>query len=235
MKARYFAFIGLAAIALVVLVISRVQPWPAQAQQANANRSVAAPAPVDNSTSGIISAVQMSPANGPDNGITYVRIGGSGFVDAAQVALSRAGVDYPLKDVSVSDSTQILAEVPDGLPAGTYDLVISQSDGSSGRLRNMFTVQSPAPLPKIVQPAQGSPAAGTEVNVDGFNFRDGSTIELSKDGVTTPLTSITRVNATRLQAVVPAGLQPGIYDVVVRTPSVETPGVVARGFTVQAP
>lgn len=52
-----------------------------------------------------------------------------------------------LTDVIHLSSTTLMVTVPAGTPAGVYDIVVANSDGRSGRLKNGFTVISTQPTP----------------------------------------------------------------------------------------
>jgi hypothetical protein len=72
--------------------------------------------------------------------------------------------------------------------------------------------QAPNPAPEItaIYPNQGNPLYPTPVEINGSNFLEMPSLSLGE----TWLVSVTLVNSTTLQAVVPAGLAPGIYDLI---------------------
>lgn len=70
-------------------------------------------------------------------------------------------------------------------------------------------------LPDVlnVAPRRVASGGGTELQISGVNFTDGTTVQLGPYALPT-----VRDSATALRAVVPATVPPGVYDVVVTTP-----------------
>ncbi|MFZ1756757.1 MAG: IPT/TIG domain-containing protein, partial [Caldilineaceae bacterium] len=155
----------------------------------------------------------VDPASGLNTAATNIVIKGSGFFGTPSVAL---GTNV-LADVSLLDSTQILAVVPPGLPPATYDLIITNPDSQVAILPAGFAVRTPTPQVLSLRPDRGRTDLPNDINLYGFNFAVGVSIRLadSPNPDVTDLTT-TRINATHLRAVVPAGLTPGVYDVTVR-------------------
>lgn len=80
----------------------------------------------------------------------------------------------PLAAVAFVDAGRLTAVVPDGLPAGLYDLIVVNPDGSVGLLDAAFTVTpAAAPPPEIdaVSPASVINQPGQAVTVTGQDFR----------------------------------------------------------------
>ncbi|MGA1870195.1 MAG: hypothetical protein ACMUJM_16785 [bacterium] len=48
---------------------------------------------------------------------------------------------YPCTNISVSDPKKIMATVPSDLPVGNYDTVVTNLDGQSGSLSNVFRIK----------------------------------------------------------------------------------------------
>lgn len=71
------------------------------------------------------------------------------------------------------------------------------------------------PIINEVKPNQGSNDQANEIHLYGENFVNGTTVSLG-----TTLLAITFIDATHLQAVVPAGLAAGEYDVNVTNPGI---------------
>jgi serine protease AprX len=69
----------------------------------------------------------------------------------------------------------------------------------------------PAPLVLAISPGSGSPGSETPVTISGQSFQPAPVVMLGS----TPLLSVTYASSTTLAAVVPAGLAPGIYDLMV--------------------
>ena len=91
---------------------------------------------------------------------------------------------------------------------------------------------TPQPTPSVrptlldVRPNQGRANVPNDVNVYGGNFARGATVRVGETALNT-----TRVDGTLLQAVVPAGLSVGIYDVTVTNPDGGT-ATLANAYTV---
>lgn len=71
------------------------------------------------------------------------------------------------------------------------------------------------PLPRIITPARVAAGATTTFVITGTNFMATPTVTLGD----TPLTNVSRLDENTLQADLPAGLAPGIYDLAVTNPS----------------
>lgn len=71
----------------------------------------------------------------------------------------------------------------------------------------------------------------TPLNMQGFNFQPGAVAYLSRLQTSTPLNNVVFVNSNTLLGVVPAGLTPGTYDLVVQNSDGRT-GQLLNAFTV---
>jgi len=81
----------------------------------------------------------VDPLTGPPG--TVVTITGSQFENQVDVFLSDgAKAVYELEDVNGIDSTSLTAAIPDDVPEGTYDLLMTGSYGQTGNLTQAFTV-----------------------------------------------------------------------------------------------
>ncbi len=159
------------------------------------------------------SITSVDPDSGLNTAATNIIIRGSGFFGTPTVAL---GTNV-LADVSLLDSTQILAVVPPGLSPQVYDLFVTNPDSQVAILPAGFAVRTPTPQVLSLRPDRGRSDIPNDINLYGFNFATGVSIRLadSPNPIVTDLTT-TRINATQLRAVIPAGLTPGVYDVTVR-------------------
>ncbi|MCI0393823.1 MAG: PKD domain-containing protein, partial [Chloroflexi bacterium] len=91
-----------------------------------------------------------------------------------------------------------------------------------------------APDVLSTDPISASDQVNTPVTVFGLNFMPGATVELVDGSNVFPLTGVTYISSTELEAVVPAGLPVGIYDVVVTNPDTQS-GVLVDGFEIFQP
>lgn len=155
--------------------------------------------------------ISIDPNNGPDNQVTGVTIRGANFVGVPQVFLG----DSTMTDVSRINANQLLAQAPAGLTPGVYTVRVCNPDGQCGLLPNGYTVTGTGPTLNGIAPSQGYNDAPNEVVLYGFNLQNGIIVTVGDQA----LTEATRINGTQVQAVVPAGLTPGTYNVGVRNPS----------------
>ncbi len=189
----------------------------------------AAPAPPTATSTGTaapapLSISSITPDKGISNTITNVTITGSGFTSGLSILLG----SLPLADVSVVNSTTLLAVVPAPFPPGTFDLTIIAPDGTTAVLNDAFTVTATAPVIVAVQPATGIAGRANTLIVSGFNFANGTQMVLGD----TPLPTI-RNSATSLQATVPDSVAAGTYDVLVRNPG-NVNSTLQSGYTLIA-
>ena len=155
----------------------------------------------------------VDPASGLNTAATNIVIRGSGFFGTPTVAL---GINS-LTDVALLDSTQILAVVPPGLSPQSYDLIVTNPDSQVAILPGGFTVRTATPQVLSLRPDRGRSDLPNDINLYGFNFAVGVSIQVADDPQAAPINlTTTRINATHLRATVPAGLTPGVYDVTVR-------------------
>ena len=92
--------------------------------------------------------LSISPASGSNAVPTPVVISGSAFIDTAAIKLG----DTWLETFSVLSSTTIEAEIPAGLPAGTYDLALFNGDCQEAALADAFEVLEPRVFHYVFMP-----------------------------------------------------------------------------------
>jgi len=94
----------------------------------------------------------MAPKNGNSNGGAAVTITGTGFQNNSVAYLG--SLSTLITNLVVVDNTMITGDTP-ALPAGTYNLTVTNQDGQSSTLANAFTVTQ-APLAGDLAP-KGDP------------------------------------------------------------------------------
>lgn len=171
--------------------------------------------------------ISMDPNNGPDNQLTGVDVRGANFSGTPQVYLG----DHALTDVSLVNPTRLLAQVPAGLPPGVYTVRVCNADGQCGSLPNGYTVTGTGPALNGVSPNQGYNDTPNEIILYGFNLQNGLIVSVG-DQV---LNDVTRINSTQVQAVVPAGLVAGTYNVSARNPNATTTATLTGAYSVLDP
>lgn len=152
---------------------------------------------------------------------------GANFSGTPQVTLG----DHALTDVSLVNTTRLLAQVPAGLPPGVYTVRVCNADGQCGSLPNGYTVTGTGPALNGVSPSQGYNDMPNEIILYGFNLQDGLIVSVG-DQV---LNDVTRVNSTQVQAVVPAGLVAGTYNISARNPNANTTATLTGVYSVLDP
>lgn len=170
----------------------------------------------------IVDAIE--PNKGSSTSVTAVTVYGSNFRRTPTAMIG----NIPILDVTLIGSSRVLGLVPAGISPGAYDVVVTNPDGQRGTLGLGFTVTGSAPILKAIQPSGGVNNVPNEVAIYGFNFQAGIEVKVG----TTPLTSLTRLSSTQLQGVVPAGLQPGVYDVTAGNPGIPTLAILSNAYTV---
>lgn len=107
---------------------------------------------------------------------TAVTIFGAGFASTPRLYLnpdvpSATTVATALLSVGFVDPTRLTAQVPPGLPAGVYDVIVVNPDGSVGLLDQGFTVTNAAPpVLDSVAPAQVDSGGVRTIAVTGSGF-----------------------------------------------------------------
>jgi len=181
----------------------------------------------------------VSPASGPNNGIAAVSIGGAGFRAGATVTLERSGQSaIAASDVSVVSATQISCKLDlTGKTTGQWDVVVTNSDGQSGRLENGFTIKYPAPTVAGITPNSGLDTETVNVtDLAGTGFMAGATVKLTKIGEgDTATTDLVVESATKITCKLDlSGKAAGQWNVVVTNTDGQV-GTLTNGFTVKCP
>jgi hypothetical protein len=133
--------------------------------------------------------------------------------------------------------TSILARVPadvplGALPAGVYDLTVTNPDSQSDTLSDAYSAINPTPLVFSISPAVAERGTTPDVTISGSNFRNvPGGLNARVGGI--PLTNLTYIDPTQLQAQIPAGLGLGVHTVEVVNPGPTNPtGSLEDAFTV---
>jgi replicative DNA helicase len=165
----------------------------------------------------------INPTGGPAAGGTPVTITGTGFTGATAVTFgTAAGLG-----IKVASDTQIVVLSPAGT-SGSVDIVVTAPGGTSSTSpADVFTYNPPPPSVTAIDPKQGPLAGGTAVTVVGTNFIGVTAVTFGKTGAAK--VSVTSDN--QLTAVSPKAAAAGVVDVIVTTPSGNSPTVPADQFT----
>ncbi len=172
----------------------------------------------------------VTPDSGNVGTDTAVTISGQNFMAGIVVELVDGGNAYELSNVLVVSATQLLADVPDSVPEGTYDVQVTNPDDQTAVLADAFTIFGATPVVSSITPAEVSVNTPTPVTITGSNFLNGAIVALV--GTTEyRLSEIVVVSATEITAVSPIGIPIGTYDVVVTNPD-EGSGALPGGLTI---
>lgn len=153
----------------------------------------------------------LNPSSGPPQGGTLVTISGNGFSPGATVTFG--GVPAPF--VNVESQNQIRVTSPAG--SGTVDVVVTVG-GKSSPSTAQSKFQYAAATITAVKPNAGPTAGGTFVTIEGTNFQVGTKVRFG-----TLVVDATFVTPLMITAVSPGPAAAGIVDVIVETPSGNSP------------
>ena len=171
-------------------------------------------------------------ASGVSPLIKRVRIAPTGtqnYIDFT-VALGNLGLD-PTRP------NRALLTLQKGLATGAYDVVLDdQSICSAYLVKGLTVVATPTLTVTAMTPAFGAEDQNTAVVIDGAGFKSTPRVYLTPTGspagaLAQSLAGVTFQSASRLTAVVRAGLVPGSYDLVVVNPDGSF-GIKTQAFTV---
>lgn len=118
--------------------------------------------------------------------------------------------------VQVIDSQSFICTLPvGGLTPGSYSLIVTNPNGLNATLASVSVGSGAAPVLSSIFPGTESYSAGGPFMVTGTNFISGAIVYIG----TTMCSSVTFVNSTELDCVVPSGLPTKNYAVTVVNPS----------------
>ncbi len=167
----------------------------------------------------------ISPTSGPASGGTQVTINGTAFTGATAVVFGQAAASQ-LKVVS---DTQITVVSPAGT-SGIVDVIVTAPGGTSATSpADQFTYNPPAPAVTALDPKAGPIGGNTQVTITGTNFNGATAVTFGK--IASPKFSVN--SDTQIVATTPKGTALGPVDVIVTTPSGDSPRTQADQFTYQ--
>lgn len=162
-----------------------------------------------------------------------------GLVDSSGVVTDLPDFDSPVRP------NRILAQVPSGIPAGAYDVQITSDLGCVGSLPGGVDITDNLTIDLAsIEPAFAPTNTDTAVTIQTndppkqgqVGFVSTPRVYLSSTAANTTATALRAVvfdSASQLTAVIPAGLTPGEYQLIVVNPSGEV-GVMATNVTITA-
>ena len=171
--------------------------------------------------------------------VSITNLAGTGFMSDATVKLTKTGQsDIAATSVVVVSSTKITCTFAlTGKIAGTWNVVVTNSDAQSGTLANGFTITYPAPTVTGITPGSGINTGSTSItNLAGSGFLAGATVKLTKSGQSDIIaTGVTVVSATKITCSLSlADKATGTWNVVVTNTDSQS-GTLTNGFTINYP
>jgi|GEM_PF-2882970 len=123
-----------------------------------------------------------------------------------------------------------------GTPTYIYVAIIAADERPNwsgiSNIASTFVKDSiPEPVVTLIYPNRAPNASDTDIVIEGENFVSPADVQL-KTTVPTALTSVAVINLNRIEATVPAGVDPGTYHITVTTPGGESAETPADEFTV---
>jgi hypothetical protein len=182
----------------------------------------------------------VSPASGSVNGGTPIRVIGTGFVAGATVEIGQgSGVGstaIPASEVEVVSSTEITAKTGGGAKAGTFNLFVIDSGGTSvGNTGDDFTYKSSPPTVSSVSPSSGSVNGGTPIKITGTNFVAGATVEIAQGSgagpTAIPASEVVVVSPTEITATTGGPAKAGTFNLFVIDSGATSPANPGDDYT----
>ncbi|MDP8221964.1 MAG: IPT/TIG domain-containing protein [Candidatus Lernaella stagnicola] len=163
----------------------------------------------------LISLTSVEPDSGSNAADIDIVLRGSGFTGVPRVLIGAVEGT----SVAVVTAELIQAKVPAGTPAGTLDITVITETLEQATLQAAFTVIDPTTLTvESIVPNQGLDDVAVNVTITGSNFLAGANVALGAN----TLETVNVVDVTKIEATVPPGLTPGVYDVIVSNSSTAT-------------
>jgi len=166
----------------------------------------------------------IDPSYGDNSQDVSVMIRGSDFSDTPTLYVGAE----ELQDVTVLTSNLLKAKVPQGIEAGTYDLVLTNGYGCSAIIEEAYTAIDPGEIKVLdIEPDSAENDQDTDAIITGVNFAETATAYIGS----LQLEDATVESSTQMSVVIPFGLDAGEYDISVYN-SESSYDTLADGFTV---
>ncbi|MCU0633100.1 MAG: PKD domain-containing protein [Methanolinea sp.] len=182
-------------------------------------------------------ATGILPDTGMNTGSVLANVTGTGFHGNATVTLSRGVQDIPGTGVFVYSGSDIGVKFNlTGMPAGLWDLTVTNEDGQTSTKADAFTITNPPPTVLSVDPASG-PNTGwfTISNITGTGFISGAQVTFTRGATSFDASSVSVASSTLLSCNVDlSGREAGVYDITV-TNTDGLFGTKAAAFTIVNP
>ena len=166
----------------------------------------------------------VSPSTGPVTGGTAITITGTGFVPGATVVIGQGNGTVgaiAATNVTVVSWTKITAVTGGGAKAGTWDVFVTTSGGTSAaNSGDNFSYNLPVPTVSGVNPNNGPTSGGTAITITGTGFLPGATVVIGQGNGTTgaiAANNVVVVSSTEITAVTGGGAKAGTWNLFVTT------------------
>ncbi len=174
----------------------------------------------------------ITPATGMNTGNTAIVITGENFRSKATVTIANAIVTRTVPKPSVT-ATRMTCTLPlKGMPAGLYNITVTNTDGTTAMEKDVFTITNPTPVLSSIKPLAGYNTGPVPVIIYGKNFATGLAMELVSGGTTIPGT-VTSVSSTRIIGSFDLSGVPGGQYTLTVTNTGATPATRSNAFTVR--
>ncbi len=187
----------------------------------------------------------VSPSSGTVSGGTPIRITGTGFVAGATVEIGQGGgagpTAIPASNVVVVSPTEITATTGASPKAGTWNLFVVDSGGTSvgNNAGDDYTYKSSPPTVSSVSPASGSVSGGTSIKITGTNFVAGATVEIAQGNgagpTAIPASNVVVVSPTEITATTGGPAKAGTFNLFVIDSGATSPANPGDDYTYKSP
>ena len=162
--------------------------------------------------------IDFSPTSGVNTAALPIVVNGTNFRAGATVTITNGTTTKTVTGTQVG-STKLKCSLPlTGLPIGSYDLIMRNTDGSSVTLPGAFFVTNPDPTITTLSPLSGYNTGPIPVTITGTKFVAGATIVLINGSTTVP-GAVLSLSATSIAGSFPlTGAPAGKYNLTVSNP-----------------
>jgi hypothetical protein len=165
----------------------------------------------------------VSPASGTVSGGTPITIKGTGFVSGATVEIGQGNgagpTAIPASKVVVVSPTEITAITGGSAKAGSWNLFVIDSGGTSPANAGDDFTYFATPTVSSVTPASGTVSGGTPITIKGTGFVSGATVEIGQGNgagpTAIPASKVVVVSSTEVTAVTGGPAKPGLWNLFV--------------------
>lgn len=179
----------------------------------------------------------ITPATGVNNGAILANVTGSGFHENAVVRLSN-GVQNITGTGGVVSSGSITGISFDltGMPAGVWDLTVTNEDGKFATKDDAFTITNPPPTISSIDPTSGVNNGWQDLNITGTGFIKTPNVTFTKGAATFTVEEgdVTWSSTNLTCSVNLAGKEAGDYNVTVTNPDGLSSAPFSK-FTIEYP